>query len=188
MRIEYDEGTLRIESARGYRWHLDNVQKPAFSFSYDGFSISPERAVRLLGSEVLPLSEAEAGEVRKFVENIRPPAGTQQKSLIADLKALAHGLIKSVVTQLEYDALLDVMITAREGSTDIYAEQARRVLAYVDSVWNAFYGLAARIESTPERELRNAKEYAEMMPFPPPMEHFSNIVPEGLFDATPREG
>jgi hypothetical protein len=121
------------------------------------------------------------------VKEFRSPAGIPQKQLVSDLRALAHGLIKSVVTELEYDGLLDVMITAREGSTDIYAEQARRVLAYVDSVWNAFYGLAAKISHTPEGELRSAKEYAEMMPFPPPREHFLNVVPQGLFDAPPRQ-
>jgi hypothetical protein len=188
MKIEYNQGQLHIESALGLRWQLDNIQKPNFSFSYDGFSISRERAVRRLGSDVFPLSEVEVREIRDFVEKIPPPAGARQKSLIVDLKALAHGLIKSVVSQLEYDGLLDVMITAREGSTDIYAQQARRVLEYVDSVWNSFYGLEAKIFNTPEEELRSSREYAEMMPFPPPIEHFSNVVPQGLFDATPPQG
>jgi len=35
---------------------------------------------------------------------------------------MALGLINSVVSQLEYDGLLDVLITGRQGSTDLYAE------------------------------------------------------------------
>jgi hypothetical protein len=103
------------------------------------------------------------------------------------LRAFAHGLINSVVTQLEYDGLIDVLVTAREGSTDLYAEEARRVLTYADSVWNAFYGLEAQIRATPEAELKNTKEYAEMMPFPPAKEHFSGVVPASLFDAAPNQ-
>jgi hypothetical protein len=117
-----------------------------------------------------------------------PPAGVNlQRQVVADLRAFAHGLINSVITQLEYEGLLDVMITAREGSTDLYAEEARRVLTYVDAVWNAYYGLAAQIRNTPEAELTSAKEYARMMPFPPAIEHFSNVLPEELFDAPQRK-
>ena len=111
-------------------------------------------------------------------------AGSQ---LIKDLRAFAYGLINSVVSQLEYDGLLDVMITAREGSTDLYAEEARRVLTYVDAVWNAYYGLATKVRNTPEPELRGIREYAELMPFPPPLEHFSSVVPQELFNVAPTE-
>jgi hypothetical protein len=46
-------------------------------------------------------------------------------------------------------------------------------MAYVDSVWNAFHALAAQIRNTPVEELKSVKDYAAMMPFPPPLEHFS---------------
>jgi hypothetical protein len=122
-------------------------------------------------------------EVKNFVDNLSPPAGiTAQKQVIADLRAFAYGLINSLITQLEYDGLLDVMITAREGSTDLYAEEARRVLTYVDAVWNAYYGLAAQLQHTPDAELKSVIEYAQTMPFPPPAEHFSGVVPKELFD------
>ena len=106
-----------------------------------------------------------------------------QTQMIADLRALARGLIGSLVTQLQYDGLLDVMITGREGSTDLYADEARRVLSYVDSVWNAFHGLAAKVKNTEGAELKTVKEYAGMMPFPPPIEYFSSGLHPGLFDA-----
>jgi hypothetical protein len=188
MKIDYDNGALRIENARGLRWQLVNANKPDFSFDYDALSVSEQHAIRRLGASVIPLSEAEIKEVGAFLTNVTPPAGvTSHKQLVTDLRAFAHGLIKSVVTQLEYEGLLDVMITAREGSSDLYAEEARRVLSYVDSVWNAYYGLEAQIRNTPESELMTAKEYAELMPFPPAMEHFSGVVHESLFDATPRQ-
>lgn len=88
------------------------------------------------------------------------------------------------MTQLEYDGLLDVMITGRAGSADLYADEARRVMAYIDSVWNAFHGLAAQIEHTPKEELKTVKEYADMMPFPPQIEHFSGGVVQKLLDGT----
>jgi hypothetical protein len=122
----------------------------------------------------------------EFVTNLSPPVSvTLNKQMVTDLHVFAHGLINAVVTQLEYDGLLDVTITAREGSTDLYAEQARRILNYVDAVWNAYYGLSAQINNTPESELTTLKEYAEMMPFPPAKEHFSKVAPEGLFDVAP---
>jgi hypothetical protein len=103
--------------------------------------------------------------------------------VVSELRALAHGLIGSVVAQLGYEGLLDVMITGREGSTDLYAQEARRVLGYVDSLWNAFHGLVARIGQTERAELKPVKEYAQMMPFPPPIEFFSSGLHPGLFDA-----
>jgi hypothetical protein len=90
-----------------------------------------------------------------------------------------------VVTQLEYDGLLDVVVAGREGSTDLFAEEARRVLTYVDSVWNAFSGLAAQIENTPKDEIKTVKAYAEMMPFPPPADHFGGGLFQELLSGTP---
>jgi hypothetical protein len=107
----------------------------------------------------------------------------KQDQTITDLRALARGLIATLVTKLQYDGLLDVMITGRAGSTDLYADEARRVLGYVDSVWNAFYGLAAQVRHTGRAELKTVKEYASMMPCPPPMEYFSSGLHPGLFDA-----
>lgn len=186
MKIEYENGTLRIENARGLRWQLDKVDKPEFNFSYDALSVSEQHALRRLGGNIMPLAEDQMAEVREFIRNLSPPAGvTLNKQMVADLHTFSHGLINAVVKQLEYDSLLDVMITAREGSTDLYAEQARRILSYVDAVWNAYYGLSAQINNTLDLELATLKDYAEMMPFPPEKEHFSKVVPEGLFDVAP---
>jgi hypothetical protein len=186
MKLEYEGGTLRVENAEGLRWQLAEVQKPAFLFDYDALSVTDERALRRLGASIQPLALDEIRQVKTFVERLRPPPGvTLQRQMIGDLRALAHGLINSVVTQLEYDGLLDVAVTAREGSTDLYAEEARRVLTYVDSVWNAFYGLAAQIENTPKEELKAIKAYAEMMPFPPPADHFGGGLLQELLSGTP---
>jgi hypothetical protein len=183
MKIDYEAGTLRIENDHGLRWQVRDAAKPKFSFSYDVLSVSEQQAVRRDGSSISPLAEAEVAEVKEYVNSLSPPTGvTMRRQVIADLRAFAYGLINSVVTSLEYDGLLDVMITAREGSTDLYAEEARRVLTYVDAIWNAYYGLEAQIQNTPATQLRSVKEYAQMMPFPPPMEHFSSVVPKELFD------
>lgn len=184
MKLEYEHGTLRVETAGGRRWQLTDVAKPRFTFDYDALGVSDERALRRVGTSVHPLALDEISEVRAFVGQLQPPPwATLQHQAITELRALARGLVNTVVAQLEYDGLLDVMITAREGSTDLYAEEARRVLTYVDSVWNAFHGLAARIETTPEAELKGVKAYAELMPFPPPLEHFAGGVLQELFGA-----
>jgi hypothetical protein len=186
MKIEFENGILRIENARGLRWQLENANKPEFNFTYDALSVSEQHAVRRLGGNIFPLAENQMAEVMEFVTSLSPPVGvTLNKQIVADLHMFAHGLINSVVTQLEYDGLLDVAITAREGSTDLYAEQARRILTYVDTVWNAYYGLSAQINNTSDSELTTLKEYAEMMPFPPAKEHFTRVAPEGLFDVAP---
>jgi hypothetical protein len=183
MHLEYENGTLRVESAEGLRWQLSDVAKPHFTFEYDALSVTDERALRRLGPGVQPLNEGELRQVRAFVDRLRPPPGASlQKQIATDLRALARGLISSVVTQLEYDGLLDVMITGREGSTDLYAEEARRVMTYVDSVWNAYHGLSEQIKHTPTAELKTVKEYADMMPFPPKIEHFSGVVFPELFN------
>jgi hypothetical protein len=80
------------------------------------------------------------------------------------------------------------MITGRQGSADLYADEARRVMAYIDSVWNSFYGLEAQIENTPRSELQSVKDYAEMMPFPPPIEYFSDGVLQELLRGARGDG
>ena len=188
MKLEYEAGILRVENVSGLRWQLRDFDKPKFAFDYDALTVSEQTASRRVGTNVHLLTEEELDEVNEFVKNLSPPAALNaQKQLVNDIRALAYGLINSVVTQLEYDGLLDVMITAREGSTDLYAEEARQVLNYVDAVWNAYYGLAAQIRNTPVAELRSTREYAEMMPFPPAIEHFSSVLPEELFDAPQRK-
>lgn len=181
MYLEYERGTLRVENTEGLRWQLVDAQKPAFTFEYDALSVSDERALRRVGSLLVPLSESEAKEARHFVERLQPPSSvTFQRQITLELRTLARGLINSVVTQLEYEGLLDVMITGREGSTDLYAEEARRLLAYVDSVWNAFNGVAAQIEQTPTAELRPFKDYAQLMPLPPPVDHLTGGILQEL--------
>jgi hypothetical protein len=154
MIFEYENRVLRVENAEGLRWQLADADKPPFAFNYDALYMSKERVLRRVGSHVHPLTEGEISQV-----------------------------INSVMTQLEYDGLLDVMITGREGSSDLYAEEARRVLSYIDSLWNAFYGLAAQIKNTQKVELQTVKEYADMMPFPPAIDYFSSGLHPGLFDA-----
>jgi hypothetical protein len=167
--MDFENGVLHVENAQGKRWQLTNTEKPRLNFDYDALFVSQERALRRVGTNLHPLTENELREVATFIGKQKPPAKVQ---LAADLKMLSHGLINSVVTQLEYDNLLDVQITGRADSTDLYAEEARRVLAYADSVWNAFHGLAAQIKDTPEAGIKTLKEYANMMPMAPAIEHF----------------
>ncbi len=63
---------------------------------------------------------------------------------------------------------------AARNSSDLYAEEARRVLAYVDAVWNAYHGLAGQIKDTSEADLKSLRDYANMLPMAPPSEHFIN--------------
>lgn len=172
MRIEYDNGVLRLENAQGRRWQLTNAEKPRLNFDYDALFVGKEQALRRLGTRVHPLTESELKEVTAYVDRQPPPP--LQIQLTTELKMFSYGLINSLITQLEYDNLLDVQITGREDSTDLYAEEARRVLAYVDSVWNAFHGLAAQIKATPEADLKTLKDYANMLPMAPALEHFLN--------------
>ena len=184
MKLEYENGTLRVENAEGLRWQLADVQKPQLAFDYDALHVSAEGALRRIGPSVHPLTDDEVAEVRAFVRQLVPPPWASfQTQITMDLRAVSRGLINSVVTELEYEGLLDVMITGRAGSTDLYAQEARRVLSYIDSLSNAFYGLAAQIKNTPTAELKTVKDYADMMPFPPSTEYFSgDFLPE-LFNA-----
>ena len=173
MRLEYENGVMRIENAAGRRWQLSNAEKPPLGFEFDALLVDEERALRRVGANVLALSETEIEEVANFIEVQQPPPGaTLQRQLMTDLKAFGYGLINNVIAQLEYDSLLDVQITGRAGSTDLYADEARRVLAFVDTIWNAYQGLAAQINATPDEELKPVRDYANMMPMVPPLEHF----------------
>jgi hypothetical protein len=126
MTLEYEDGTLRVVNAAGLRWQLTEVPKPQFTFHYDALSLTDQGGLRRLGASLYPLAEGEAAEVKDFVARLEPPSwATFQNQITADLRLLAHGLINTVVTQLDYGGLLDVMITGREGSTDLYAEEAR---------------------------------------------------------------
>lgn len=174
MRLEYENGLLRVENADGLRWQVSRAEKPKLAFQYDALHVSDGRALRRIGPSIHPLSAAELEQVEACIKQLSPPPwATFQKQIIADLRAFSHGLINSVVAQLEYEGLLDVVIAGREGSTDLHAEEARRVLAWVDTLWNAFDGLAARIEKTPEAELKSVHDYAKMMPVAPPNEYFT---------------
>ena len=184
MKLEYENGVLRVENAEGLRWQLTEVQKPQLAFDYDALHVSAERALRRVGPSIHPLADAQVAEVQNLIQQmVPPPWATFQAQITMDLRALGLGLINSVMTELEYDGLLDVMVTGRAGSTDLYAEEARRVLSYIDSLWNAFYGLAAQIKNTPTSELMTVKEYADMMPFPPSVEYFSGDLLSELFNA-----
>jgi hypothetical protein len=177
MRLEYENGLLRVENADGLRWQLSGAEKPKLAFQYDALHVSDGRALRRIGPSIYPLSESELKQVEACIKQLSPPPwATFQRQIIADLRAFAHGLINSVVAQLEYEGLLDVVVAGREGSTDIYAEEARRILAWVDTVWNALDGLAARIEETPKAELKSVNDYAKMMPISPPIEYFTGDV------------
>ena len=179
MKLEYERGTLRVENAAG-GWRLTNAEKPPFTFDYDALSVTEERAVLCLGSRLQPLALDQIHQVRQYVEQLRPPEGAVRSQLTADLRAMARGLIASLIAQLGYEGLTDVVVAGREGSTDLQAEQARRVLAYIDSVWNAFHGLAAQIERTAEADLNALRDYAVMMPSPPPLHHFSGGILQEL--------
>jgi len=129
MKMEYENGLLRMENAAGRRGHVANADKP--------------------------------------------PSAASPGQLTSDLKAFAYGLINSVVMRLGYDNLLNVQITGREGSSDLRAAEARRVLAYVDSIWNAYRGLAAQIGATPISDLKSLRDYANLFPQVPDMQHFT---------------
>ena len=172
MRFEYEDGVMRIEDSEGRRWQLDGSERPPIQFEFDALLIDEQRALRRVGSDVFPLTQSQIAEVRKFVEKQQPPAGAAKRQLKGDLKAFSYGLINNVIGQLEYDSLLDVQITGRSGSTDIFAGEARRVLAYVDTLSNALHGLTSQIDTTPEEDLKPIKHYANMLPIPPPIAHF----------------
>lgn len=175
MRMEFENGVLRVENAEGRRWQLANAEKPRLSFEYDALVVSNERALRRIGASVHPLAKNELEEVASFIQKQQPPPPPPpQKQLTADLKAFTYGLINTVVARLEYDNLLDVQITGREDSTDLYASEARRILAFVDSLWNAYHGLIAQIGSLPDAELKSINDYANMMPTIPDLEYFRN--------------
>ena len=185
MKLEYERGTLRIENAAGLRWQLTNAEKPPFTFDYDALSVTEERAVLRLGASLQPLALDQIRQVKLYIERLRPPEwATVRNQLVADLRAMARGLIASLVTQLGYDSVLDVVVAGREGSTDLQAEQARRFLAYVDSVWNAYHGLAAQIEQAAEADLKPLRDYAAMMPLPPPLHHFSGGILQELLSGS----
>jgi hypothetical protein len=173
MRMEYENGVLRIENAEGRRWQIADAEKPRLNFKFDALIVNQDRALRRLGASLLPLADQELEEVATFIGQQQPPPfATLQRQFVADLKVFSYGLINSIVTRLEYDNLLHVQITGREDSTDLYAPEARRVLAYIDSVWNAYYGLTAQIIDTAETELKSFKDYANMIPMPPTLEFF----------------
>src|SRR5262245_19402546 len=181
MKLEFDGGTLRVENADGLHWQVVGAPRPALPFEYDAVSVTDERALRRVGPGVVLLTEAEVAHVRAYVSALEPPPwATFQAQTILELRSLARGLINSLLAQLDYDGLLNAMVAGRPESTDLYAGEARRVLAYVDAVWNAYYGLSAQIEATPRDQLKSVKEYAEMMPFPPPLDHFSAGVADEL--------
>jgi hypothetical protein len=172
MQMEFDNGVLSLENAEGRKWQLTNIEKPRLSFAYDALSVTPAHALRRLGGRVQPLTKKEVDEVTAFVASQSPPPPHAQ--LATDLKTFAYGLINTAVAQLGFGTLLDIQIAGRDGSTDLRAGLARQALAYVDSVWNSYYGLVAGIDATPEDELKPLADYANMMPMLPKLDELRN--------------
>lgn len=170
MRLEFDNRTMRVENDEGRRWELSNVEKPRLSFAYDALSVTRSHAVRRVGGKVEPLTKREIDEVSAFVARQVPPP--PQRQIAADLKLYAHGLINAVVAERGYDTVLDVQIAGRADSTNMRASEARQILAFVDTVWNAYHGLVSQIEATPAEELEPFNDYANMMPMMPKPEYF----------------
>jgi hypothetical protein len=168
--MEYENGVIRLENSEGRQWQLSQVEKPRLSFAFDGLSVTREHALRRVGGAVQPLNKRELEEVASFISRQTPPS--KQKQIATDLKIFAYGLVNSAVTQLGYDNPLHVMMTGREGSADLRASEARHVLDYIDTVWNAFHALTAQVEATPDDELKAFNDYANMMPMIPKADHF----------------
>jgi len=162
MRMEFDNGVLSLQNAEGRAWQLARTEKPNLSFAYDALSVTNGRAVRRVGNSVQPLTKKEIDEVAAFIAGQAPPSPRAQ--FATDLKTFAYGLINTAVGRLRFGNQLDVQIAARDGSTDLRAGAARQALAYVDSVWNAYHGLVAQIDATPEDELGTFADYANMLP------------------------
>lgn len=189
MKLAFENGILRVENNEGLRWQLTNAAKPALPFEFDALSVNGTRTLRRVGPRLLSLTETETEQVKAFVAQLAPPPwATFQKQTLADLRAFAHGLINSVIKQLEYDSIVDVMVTSRTDSTDLRAGEARRVLAYVDAIWNAFYGLEAQIENTPKDALRGVHAYANMLPSPPGVDFFAGNRQAGTGRSTSADG
>lgn len=165
MRMEYENGSLRIENAAGRVWQVPRVEKPGLSFAYDALSVTRDRALKRVGTAVHPLTRREIEEVTAFVERQAPPSLKLQ--LVSDLKQFSHGLINSVATENGFDNLVQVSICARDESLDQRAAEAKDVLAFADLVWNASYALGAKIEATDEAELKPFRDYVNMMPMAP---------------------
>ena len=73
MRLEYENGMLRIENAAGRRWQQSNVEKTPLGFEFDALLVDEERALRRVGPNVLALNESEIEEVANFIEAQQPP-------------------------------------------------------------------------------------------------------------------
>jgi hypothetical protein len=172
MRLEYENGIVRIENAEGQRWEISGDQRPQIDFEFDALVVNEERALRRLGGAIHPLTRTQVAKVASYVAAQQPPSGAAARQLKTDLKAFTYGLINNVIGQLEYDSLLDVQITGRSDSTDIFAGEARRVLAYVDTLSNALHGLSSQIDIAPKGDLKPIKHYANMLPIPPAIAHF----------------
>lgn len=170
MRMEYENGAMRLENAEGRQWQIPRVDKPRLSFAFDALSVTREHALRRVGGTVQSLNKTELEEVAAFIALQTPPS--RQSQMTNDLKVFSYGLANSAVTQLGYDNLLHVMIAGREGSTDLKAAEARQVLDYIDTVWNAYHVLTVQLEATPDDELKPLADYANMMPMIPKLSHF----------------
>ena len=73
MRMDFEDGVLRVENAQGRCWQLINTEKPRLNFDYDALFVSRERALRRLGTNLHPLTENELREVATFIGKQKPP-------------------------------------------------------------------------------------------------------------------
>ena len=168
-----ENSNLFIRKPNGLEYTFDNVDTPALGFEYEVL-VYDEIEVKILKwdwdktfheQEKIPLSDNEKEIIENYISNSEPPEGvTLAGQIINRLKTYITSEVLQMCHMLGFEDLNEVAVAGREGSNHPYRSNARRVLEYVDAVWNVFDDVSNDVFRTREDHLKPLQEYILIIP------------------------
>lgn len=179
---------IYIRNHANLAWRETNINPPDLGFEFDFIFYEETQNIKYIKGVRTPLTDEEKNLIEVFVNSLTPPSFaakinviegmTDREIKIDKMLGILHynvyrnleGLAKS----LRYENMSDVMICGRQGSNDRFAEEARRLLAYSDLMWNKFYDIRDQINAFTENNnpVPDLEFFALQMPPAPDITYF----------------
>ena len=113
------------------------------------------------------MNEQEIDAVESYIENSVPPDNVSLNGQYSeDLNNQAKQYILDMCNSYGFAHEVEVLMAGREGSNHPYRSDARRVMEYVDAVWNVYVNVMNEIRQTREDTLKSFEEYSSQIPTP----------------------
>ncbi len=175
MLIYCENGNLTIRKPNGLQYTFENTDKPELGFHYDVL-IYDDIECKIIEWEdnkpfeeqkQIALNEEEIDAIESYIENSVPPENVSLNGQYSeDLNNQAKQYILEMCNAYGFAHEVEVLMAGREGSNHPYRSDARRVMEYVDAVWNVYVNVMNEIRQTREDTLKPFEDYSSQIPTP----------------------